>query len=256
MYWKAFIALLARDAHVARRNALTMLLQTVLQPLLFVLVFGRVMTRSGLMPSTYKSILLPGIIAISMMMTGIQAVCVPLITEFQFTKEIEDRLLAPIAIGWVAIGKIVAGMVQAIVSGAVVFLAGWLLVGRQVDISVGDPTSLVAMVLLISLLSAAGGLVLGCSVGQNQVGLLFSLVVAPINMFGCAYYPWSALASSPVMQKLVLLDPLVYACEGLRATLVPSMPHMPVVTVTLVLVSIDVALIALGLNQFHVKSIS
>jgi ABC-2 type transport system permease protein len=39
--------------------------------------------------------------AISMVFTGVWAVAMPLIAEFQFTREIEDRLLAPIEIsGW------------------------------------------------------------------------------------------------------------------------------------------------------------
>src|SRR5947207_4508003 len=81
MNWKAFGAMMARDVHVAGRNIVTLLLQTMLQPLLFVFIFGQVMTRSGLMNAGYKSMLLPGIIAISMLMTGIQAVSMPLITE-------------------------------------------------------------------------------------------------------------------------------------------------------------------------------
>src|SRR5229473_1607068 len=79
------IANLARDAHVARRNAIQLLLQTFLQPLLFVFIFGRVMVGSGYMPPAYKSLLLPGIIAISMVFTGIWAVAMPLIAEFQWT---------------------------------------------------------------------------------------------------------------------------------------------------------------------------
>ena len=96
MNWKTFCALLSRDAHVARRNLFPMLLQNLLQPLLFVFVFGRIMTTSGIMRPDYKTLLLPGIMAISMVLSGIQAVAMPLITEFQFTREIEDRLLAPI----------------------------------------------------------------------------------------------------------------------------------------------------------------
>ena len=83
MNWKTFFAMLARDAHVARRNVIALLLQTMLQPLLFVFVFGRVMTSSGLMPANYKSMLLPGIIGMTMVFTGIQAVAMPLIAEFQ-----------------------------------------------------------------------------------------------------------------------------------------------------------------------------
>ncbi len=67
------------------------------------------MTTSGMMPAGYKNMLLPGVMAISMVMAGVQAVAMPLITEFQFTREIEDRLLAPIEIGWLAVEKIVAG---------------------------------------------------------------------------------------------------------------------------------------------------
>ena len=90
MNWKTFLALLSRDAHVARRNFIPLLLQTFLQPMMFVFIFGRVMVSSGYMPTTYKSLLLPGIMAISMIFTGVWAVAMPLIGEFQFTHEIED----------------------------------------------------------------------------------------------------------------------------------------------------------------------
>src|SRR5215471_6856638 len=103
MNTRTFLALLARDARVARRNFVPLILQTLLQPMLLVFIFGRVMTTSGYMPIQYKSLLLPGIMALSMVLSGIQAVAMPLISEFQFTREIEDRLLAPIEIEWVAV---------------------------------------------------------------------------------------------------------------------------------------------------------
>ena len=111
MNWKTFAAMLARDAHVARRNAIQLLLQTFLQPLLFVFIFGRVMVGSGYLPPAYKSLLLPGIMAISMTFSGVWSVAMPLIGEFQFTREIEDRLLAPIEISWVAVEKVVFGTI-------------------------------------------------------------------------------------------------------------------------------------------------
>src|SRR2546422_3376963 len=113
MNWKTFLAMLSRDARVARRNFIPLLLQTLLQPMLFVFIFGRVMTGSGLLPPQYKSLLLPGIIAVSMMLSGIQAGALPLVSELQFTREIEDRLLAPMEIEWLALEKVVAGMIQA-----------------------------------------------------------------------------------------------------------------------------------------------
>ena len=130
MNWKTFTAMLSRDAHVARRNALTMFLQIMLQPLLFVFVFGQVMVRSGMMGATYKSMLLPGIMALAMLMTGVTAVSMPIIMEL-ITKEIEDRLLAPMETKWLAVEKIVAGMVQSLIAGSVVLPAAWLAAGTQ-----------------------------------------------------------------------------------------------------------------------------
>lgn len=256
MNWKTFYALLARDGHVFRRNLVPMLMQTLLQPLLFTFVFGRVMTASGMMPAAYKSMLLPGIMAISMVLTGVQSVAMPLITEFQFTREIEDRLLAPIETRWLAVQKVVAGMIQATVSGLIVMPAAWLIMGSGTNIHLGRPVEFVIVALLVALFSASGGLTLGCSVGQTQIGLMFSMVLAPMMMFGCAYYPWSSLATFPVLQYLVLINPLVYASEGLRGALAPQFPHIDTLVVIAALAAIDFGLLYLGLKRFRQKAVS
>jgi ABC-2 type transport system permease protein len=253
---KAFLAMLARDARVARRNFVPLLLQTFLQPLMFVFIFGRVMVGSGYLPPEYKSLLLPGIMAISMVSAGIWAVAMPLIAEFQFTHEIEDRLLAPMDISWLAIEKVVAGMLQALAAGLAVIPAGWVLLRPGIELSLYDPLLFVGVALLVALFSASGGLVLGCSVGQAQVGLMFSMVVAPMIFFGCTYYPWSALKSFPVLQTAVLLNPMVYASEGLRGTLVPQFPHLSLLAVLAGLTLFDVLLLAAGLRQFNRKAVN
>jgi ABC-2 type transport system permease protein len=98
--------------------------------------------------------------------------------------------------------------------------------------------------------------VLGCSVGQTQIGLMFSLVLAPMMMFGCAYYPWSALESFPVLHLAVLVNPLVYASEGLRGALVPQVPHMNTMMVIGALSAIDLGILFLGLKKFRQKAVS
>jgi ABC-2 type transport system permease protein len=256
MNLKTFLAMLARDAHVARRNIIPLLLQTFLQPLMFVFIFGRVMVGSGYMPPAYKSLLLPGIMALSMVGTGIWAVAMPLIGEFQFTREIEDRLLAPMDISWLAIEKVVAGTLQALAAGLMVIPCAWLLLRPGVDLNLRAPFLFAGIALLVALFSAVGGLALGCSVEQTHIGLMFSLVVAPMIFFGCTYYPWSALNNFPIMQKLVLVNPLVYASEGLRGALVPQYPHLPLLAVLAGLVFFDVLLLSVGLRQFHKKAVS
>lgn len=252
---KTFLAMLARDAHVARRNIVTLAFQVLLQPMMFVFVFGRVMTASGLMSTQYKSLLLPGIMALSMVMTGTWAVAMPLVSEFQFTKEIEDRLLAPMNLEWLAIEKVVAGMIQALVAGLVVLPSAWLVMGG-VSFAGTRIFLFIVIAILVSALSATLGLALGCTVGQQHVGLMFSLVLAPMIFFGCTYYPWAALAKFPILQKVVLINPLVYASEGFRAAFVPASPHLPVIVVVMSLLAFDLAFLWFGLRQFKRKAIS
>lgn len=253
---KTFLALLARDAHVARRNFVPLLLQTLLQPMLLVFVFGRVLTTSGYMPLHYKSLLLPGIIALSMLLSGIQAVAMPLISEFQFTREIEDRLLAPIEIEWVAVEKVLAGMIQALIAGLVVLPSAWLILGRGVELGLPHPFLFAVLCLLVALLSSTVGLTLGCSIGQTQIGLMFSLVLAPMIFFGCTYYPWSALQKFPILQRAVLINPIVYASEGLRSALVPQFPHLSTYAIFGALILFDLCFLSFGLRQFRKKAIS
>jgi ABC-2 type transport system permease protein len=255
MNLRTFLAMLRRDAHVARRNFLTLLVQTLLQPMFFVFIFGRVMTTSGLIAMQYKMLLLPGIIAISMMMAGIMAVAMPLVAEFQFTREIEDRLLAPMEIEWLAIEKVTAGMIQALAAGFVVLPTAWLVMGR-VSLSTDHLLLFIVIALLVACLAASIGLTLGCSVGQTQIGLMFSLVLAPMIFFGCAYYPWKTLDPFPILQRVVLLNPVVYASEGLRGVLVPKYPHLPVSAALAALVLFNALFILLGLRQFRRKAVS
>jgi ABC-2 type transport system permease protein len=254
--WKTFLALLSRDAHVARRNFVPLLLQTFLQPMMFVFIFGRVMVSSGYMPAAYKSLLLPGIMAISMTFTGVWAVAMPLIGEFQFTREIEDRLLAPIENSWLAIEKVIFGTIQAVLAGLVVIPAAWLLLRPGVDLNLHSPLQFAGITLLVALFSSCGGLALGCSVSQTHIGLMFSMVLTPMIFFGCTYYPWSALSHFPILQKIVLINPLVYASEGLRGTLVPQFPHLPLLAVFAMLVFFDALFLGLGLRQFRGKAVS
>jgi ABC-2 type transport system permease protein len=254
--WTTFLALLGRDAHVARRNFVPLILQTFLQSMMFVFIFGRVMVSSGYMPAAYKSLLLPGIMAISMVFTGVWAVAMPLIAEFQFTREIEDRLLAPINISWLAIEKVFFGAMQALAAGLAVIPMAWLLLRPGVEFNLSSPLRFACVTVLVALFSACGGLALGCSVNQTHIGLMFSMVLTPMIFFGCTYYPWSALAHFPILQKVVLINPLVYASEGLRGTLVPQFPHLPVLAVLIVLTIFDILFLAVGLRQFHAKSVS
>ena len=232
---QAFLALLLRDLRVMRRNVKAFLLRTVMQPLLFVFVFSYVFPKIGQGfggpqgggGPTFSTILVPGLIAVAIIFQGIQTVALPLTQEFSYTKEIEDRVLAPLPVWAVGVGKIVNGAVQAMAAALVVFpLVRFIHAkGEAPDIDVNLPAFVVVLVLAAAMGSSLG-LLIGTSVAPQQVPLVFSVIVLPITMLGCIYYPWAALDSIPWLQYAVLVNPLVYMSEAMRMAVTPDLPHM------------------------------
>ena len=90
---------------------------------------------------------------------------------------------------------------------------------------------------------------------EPQAQFDVTLVLAPMIFFGCTYYPWSALSAFPALQKLVLVNPIVYASEGLRAILAPHLPHLPTLAIFGALALFDVIFLVLGLKRFRAKAI-
>ncbi len=68
-----------------------------------VFVFGKVLTDLGFAQAGFAQVLLPGLVALTVMLTALQSTALPLVIEFSFTKEIEDRLLAPLPVSMVAV---------------------------------------------------------------------------------------------------------------------------------------------------------
>jgi len=70
---RVFAALLMRDVTVVRRELPYFLIRTALQPLLLVTVFGFLMPRMGIIGKDYTSIMLPGVLALSLTLSAVQA---------------------------------------------------------------------------------------------------------------------------------------------------------------------------------------
>ncbi len=249
-YSRIFAALLMRDVTVARREIVYFLIRTTLQPLLFVLILGLIMPRMGIIGHAYTTMMLPGILALSLTLSAIQAVALPMVQEFGWTKEIEDRLLAPISNQLVAVEKIVAGTLQGIVAAVFVLPIARLIMGPIPGLTFRNIGMLIVMTILSGAAFSAIGLYIGTAIAPQQIGLMFSVIIAPMIMFGCTYYPWSGLSAVPVMKWVVLIDPLVYVSEGLRSALTPAVPHMPEPAIIGALVLLAVLFTVLGLRSF------
>jgi ABC-2 type transport system permease protein len=245
---KTFAAMMAREFRVLRRNFVGTFMRAVMQPLLFVFVFTYVMPKigGGVMLGgaaaqqggpTFATILVPGLMASMLLMQGIMAVTFPLVMEFSWQRTIEDRALAPVPIGVLAVQKISAGAVQSFLGALIVFPIVLVVhaAGQAPHVHVTNWALLALILVASSLLTAALGLVLGTAMDPRKMQMLFAVILLPATMLGCVYYPWSALHSIRWLQIAVLVNPMVYMSEGLRAVLTPGVGHMPMWAILTVL---------------------
>jgi ABC-2 type transport system permease protein len=253
----AFVALLMRDLTVLRRGIGLFLVRTIMQPLLFVFVFTYVFPKIGqgigasrTGPAAFSSLLVPGVVAIACIFQGVQAVALPLVQEFSYTREIEDRVMAPLPVWAVAVGKIVSGAIQGIFASAVVFPLAALIPATPVHLDVGW-AELVTALPLAALLGAALGLTIGTRAEARQVPLVFSVIIIPITFLGATYYPWAALDPIPWLKVAVLLNPLVYMSEAFRVALTPQFPHMHTTAIYAALIGFTLVLGYLGVQGFR-----
>jgi ABC-2 type transport system permease protein len=267
IYSRAFLGLMQRDMRVLRREIAPFLIRIAMNPLLFLFVFTYVMPHmSGgatMSPVSgmgggggFGTVLLPGLMAVAIMFSGIAAVALPLATEFGITREIDDRVMCPLPIAAVAIEKIVFSALQSVVAAALVFPLAYYIPSTPVMAHVSSWWFLAAVIVLASLLAGALGLTIGTLVQPKQIGLIFGVVIMPITFLGCVYYPWAALKNLRWLQMGVLVNPIVYMSEGLRAGLTPSTGHMPEAMILAMLMFFLVLLTWAGLRGFARRVLS
>ncbi|HEY5213366.1 MAG TPA: ABC transporter permease [Acidobacteriaceae bacterium] len=268
IYSRAFIGLMERDLRVLRREIAPFVIRIAMNPLLFLFVFTYVMPHmsggASMSPMAgmagggggFGTVLLPGLMAVAIMFSGIAAVALPLAQEFGITREIDDRVMCPLPIAAVAMEKIIFSAIQSVLAAALVFPLAYYIPSTPVLAHVTSWWFLSAVVVLASLLAGALGLTIGTSVQPKQIGLIFGVVIVPITFLGCVYYPWTALTHIRWLQIGVLVNPIVYMSEGLRAALTPSTGHMPEVMILAMLTFFTVLLTWAGMRGFARRVLS
>jgi ABC-2 type transport system permease protein len=251
---RVFIAVLLRDLYVTWGEFPVFLAQVILQPFFLLFVFGKVLGSLGYTRAGYSAVLFPGLLALTAVITSMQTLAFPLVIEFGWTKEIEDRLLAPMRTGLVAVEKVLFAALRALIATAVMIPIGIVVLGSVPWRWSALPLFL-AIVLLGSMLGAALGLVLGTLVKPNRINIVFSLVFTPLLFTGCSQYPWPSLARLRWFQVITAANPMTYVSEGLRAALIPTVPHIAPWISLVVLPSALAALLGIGLRGFYRRAI-
>jgi ABC-2 type transport system permease protein len=261
----ALAALIRRDLTVLRKNKYEFVARTLIQPFLLVFVFLYVFPTIGqgvgsgggqAGESAFATVLVPGVVGIAIMFQGIQAVAMVMAQEFGFTREIEDRVQAPCPVWLVAVAKVLSGAVQGLLAALIVFPMAYVIHadGVTVDLSIHWLVA-VTLVPLFCVAMSSLGLVLGTKFEARNIGLMFGFVVLPVTFLGGTYYDWTSLSSVtigsfPWLQTLVLVNPLIYVNEGMRAAFTEA-SHMHLYVVYPVAIAFCALFLAEGIRGFR-----
>ena len=258
----AFRALLARDLTVTRKNLREVVPRTLLQPLLLMFVFTYVFPKIGQgvggavgdATGSFSTLLVAGVVALAIIFQGIQSVALPMVQEFGYTREIEDRVQAPLPIGLVAFEKIAAGAIISFFSALIVFPIAAVVPATPVNLETDWPV-LITLMPLTCVMAGALGLTFGTRFEPRTVPTLFGVIVLPLTFLGAIYYSWAALEPIRWLQIAVLVNPLVYMSEGFRAALTPA-EHMSLWAIYGALTGFTVLFTYLGIAGFRRRVLS
>ncbi|HTT90959.1 MAG TPA: ABC transporter permease [Acidimicrobiales bacterium] len=262
-------ALMLRDVVVLRKHLWEFVLRTLIQPFLLCFVFLYVFPKIGqgiggqdaAEQSAFATILVPGVVGISIMFQGVQSIALVMAQEFGYTREIEDRVQAPCPIWLVAVAKVLSGAAQGALSAAIVLPIASVVHAPGVQAQLSMHWGIILTLVPIACVAMAGlGLVLGTSFEPRNIGLMFGFIILPITFLGGTYYSWTHLAPVTVggfhwLQTLVLINPLIYVNEGMRAAFTEA-PHMHLYVVYPVVIGFGVVFLALGLRNFRRRVLS
>jgi ABC-2 type transport system permease protein len=266
----ALWALILRDLVVLRKHSVEFVIRTLIQPFLLVFVFLYVFPTIGqgigggtskAAESAFATVLVPGVVGISIMFQGIQAVAMQLATEFGYTREIEDRVQAPCPIWLVAASKVLSGAAQGVLAAVIVFPIAAVVHAPGVELHLSVNWAIVLTLIPLACVTMTSlGLLLGTTFEARNMSLMFGFVVLPLTFLGGTYYQWTRLAPVQVdgvhwLQIIVLINPLIYVNEGLRAGLTHA-THMPLYVVYPVLIGFCATFLTLGLRRFRGRVLS
>ncbi|KAA9162303.1 ABC transporter permease [Amycolatopsis acidicola] len=252
---RTFFAVLWRDTFVTGRELLPFLAQVVIQPFFMLFIFGKVLTGIGYVQGDFAQILLPGMVALTGFLTALQNTTMPLILDFSWTREIEDRLLAPMPIPLVALEKMVFGALRGIVAALLIIPIGFLILD-----GIHWPASawpgVVGLIVLGSLAGAAIGMTVGTLVNPRRIQIMFAVVLMPLMFTGSTQFPWHGLTHLRWFQVICALNPLTYVSEGMRALLLPGEIQSIPLWIDLPVILVSFAVFAgIGIKGFLRRSI-
>lgn len=225
----AFNTMIKRDLTIQLRDKWEFIFRVAMLPFILILTYGYILPKIGLLPKNFPDKMFSGMVGMSMLITGIHGTAVPFTMDFNNLREIEDRLLSPVPIHIIAFAKMFVGIIESFIGGLIVLPVSLIFMGTSLNIQISFEkiVLLIPVLILISISSACLGLLVGTIIKPMQIAAMFPGFLMPMVFLGAIFFSWSDLNAVPIIQKIVLINPLIYVNEALRGILTPEIGYMP-----------------------------
>ena len=189
------------------------MLSSFTMPLIMMIIFGEGLGNvvGSLAPGVnYREFIFPGILAMSVIMTGMFAgTSVVVDREFGFLREM---LVSPASRTAICLGKIMGGGTIAALQSLVLFILAPII---GVDLSPVSALLLFGALFLMALVLTSGGIALGTRLKSvESMQMVGQLIIFPSMFLSGVFFP---VNSVPVwMEVLVKINPITYAVALVR----------------------------------------
>lgn len=190
------------------------LISSLIQPLLYLFVLGSGLGASSTLGSSrYLPYIFPGVVSLSLLFTSVfAAILIVFDRQMGFLKAV---LVAPVPRRAIAIGKVLAGAIQALVPGTIMLmflpLTGFVPNALQLSEFVAS------MAFAAITFSALGVAVAARFKSMTVFPIISNAMLLPLFFLSGALYPLNV--APPWLQTVAHVDPVAYAVDLMRGAL-------------------------------------
>ena len=243
IFWGEWLDLRARIAQIAATG--------LISPLIYIFAFGLGLGSTidrSIAPTAgdnYLQFILPGMVALSSMTISFGGTTFSLCGDRLFTQTFEELMLLPVHPLALHLGKMLAGIIRGLMTGASVILVAILFTGKIGSFL--NPLFL-SLLILNCAVFAGLGVIIGLKVKSlESVGLYNNFLIVPMSFLGGTFFDPTNLPS--FLKVIVYCLPLTYTSTGLRAAAYLPPSEFPWYSIP-ILLAFTLLLAGIGAYQF------
>lgn len=227
---RVFLVLLHRDLKVLKGRLVSMFFDNIMLLLANVAMFGYLLPLMG-MSKTLIGPLFIGYVVMSFFEIGF-SLALKIVYDIKSSRFIDYQVSLPISTNWLLAEYVANFAIEATVITLPILLFGTLLLGDRFVIVQTNWLAFLLMYLLVILFFATLFLYYSFAYSYDWFSInIWTRRLEPLFLFGSVFIIWKKLyAFSKLLGFLFLFNPVTYAAEGIRATLIGGNGFLPIWT--------------------------